>query len=69
MSTEEALRTYVVKRDLDVSGEPGGGEPGERPRFVIQRHDPSSLHDDFRRNPVSTQPESVLSGRTNQDAE
>lgn len=48
MSTEEALREYLAKRDLDVSGEPGGGEPGERPRFVIQRHDASSLHYDFR---------------------
>jgi DNA ligase D-like protein (predicted 3'-phosphoesterase) len=45
---DDALREYLAKRDLDVSGEPGGGEPGDRPRFVIQRHDASSLHFDFR---------------------
>jgi DNA ligase D-like protein (predicted 3'-phosphoesterase) len=48
MSTEEALRGYLARRDLDVSGEPGGGAPGDRPRFVIQRHEASSLHYDFR---------------------
>ena len=49
MSSEDALREYLDKRDLDISGEPGGGgEPGGRPRFVIQRHDASSLHFDFR---------------------
>jgi DNA ligase D-like protein (predicted 3'-phosphoesterase) len=46
--TDDALQEYLAKRDLDVSGEPGGGEPGERPRFVIQRHDASSLHFDLR---------------------
>jgi DNA ligase D-like protein (predicted 3'-phosphoesterase) len=46
--SDDALRAYLAKRNLDVSGEPGGGEPGGRPRFVIQRHDASSLHFDFR---------------------
>jgi len=46
--TDDPLRAYLAKRDLDVSGEPGGGEPADRPRFVIQRHDASSLHFDFR---------------------
>jgi DNA ligase D-like protein (predicted 3'-phosphoesterase) len=48
VSTEDDLREYLDKRDLDVSGEPAGGEPGDRPLFVIQRHDASSLHFDFR---------------------
>ncbi len=46
--SDDALREYLAKRDLDVSGEPGGGEPGDRPRFVIQRHDASNLHYDLR---------------------
>lgn len=48
MTTEDALREYLDKRNLDVSGEPGGGDPAERPRFVIQRHDASTLHYDVR---------------------
>jgi DNA ligase D-like protein (predicted 3'-phosphoesterase) len=48
MSTEDALQEYLAKRNLDVSGEPGGGKPAQRPRFVIQRHDASTLHYDFR---------------------
>lgn len=46
--SDDALAEYLARRDLDVSGEPGGGEPGDRPRFVIQRHDASSLHFDVR---------------------
>ena len=46
--SEQDLQQYLAKRHLDVSDEPGGGEPGRRPRFVIQRHDASSLHFDFR---------------------
>jgi DNA ligase D-like protein (predicted 3'-phosphoesterase) len=45
---QDALREYVAKRNLDVSGEPGGGVPQARPRFVVQRHDASRLHFDFR---------------------
>ncbi|MFI0470357.1 DNA polymerase ligase N-terminal domain-containing protein [Saccharopolyspora sp. 5N102] len=45
---ENDLVTYRRKRDLARSGEPAGGEPGERPRFVVQKHDASSLHYDFR---------------------
>jgi DNA ligase D-like protein (predicted 3'-phosphoesterase) len=48
MSSEDALQEYLARRDLDVSGEPGGGAPHARPRFVIQRHDASRLHFDFR---------------------
>lgn len=45
---EQELSTYRQKRDLERSGEPAGGRPGDRPRFVVQRHDASSLHFDFR---------------------
>ncbi|MER7012446.1 DNA polymerase ligase N-terminal domain-containing protein [Saccharopolyspora sp. NPDC000359] len=45
---ENELSTYRRKRDLERSGEPRGGAPGDRPRFVVQRHDASSLHHDFR---------------------
>lgn len=49
MSDDEALREYLDKRDLDVTPEPaGGGASGDQPRFVIQKHDASSLHYDFR---------------------
>ncbi|NRG18265.1 DNA ligase [Rhizobiales bacterium] len=46
MSTSE----YRQKRDLSRSGEPrGSSEPsGEKPVFVIQKHDASTLHYDFR---------------------
>ncbi|WP_190812568.1 DNA polymerase ligase N-terminal domain-containing protein [Saccharopolyspora pogona] len=42
------LSTYHRKRDLERSGEPSGGEPGDEPRFVAQKHDASSPHYDFR---------------------
>src|SRR4051812_13603532 len=48
------LNRYNAKRNLKVSGEPGGSAD-ERPlkpaairRFVIQRHDATRLHYDFR---------------------
>ena len=47
MANEE-LADYQRKRDLERSGEPAGGEPADRPRFVVQKHDASSLHYDFR---------------------
>lgn len=45
-----SLKTYRSKRDLDRSGEPGGGSesPDGAPLFVIQKHDAQSLHYDFR---------------------
>ncbi|MBB5157770.1 DNA polymerase ligase N-terminal domain-containing protein [Saccharopolyspora phatthalungensis] len=46
--SKDKLATYRRKRDLDRSGEPVGGEPAEQPRFVVQKHDASSLHYDFR---------------------
>ena len=44
------LDEYRDKRDFDASPEPPGGErdPGDRPLFVVQEHDASSLHWDFR---------------------
>jgi DNA ligase D-like protein (predicted 3'-phosphoesterase) len=44
------LREYRRKRDLGASGEPGGGKRRgrRRPRFVVQEHQASSLHYDFR---------------------
>lgn len=41
------LDEYRDKRDLGRSGEPGGGS-GASCRFVVQRHDASSLHFDVR---------------------
>ena len=43
--------TYNEKRDLEKSPEPsdsGSAGSGDRPVFVIQKHDASSLHYDFR---------------------
>ncbi len=61
MADDDTLRTYLDRRDFTVTPEPSGspavrpkssdildGEPGPEPRFVIQRHDASSLHYDFR---------------------
>lgn len=45
-----SLRPYREKRDFGATPEPrGGGRRRDRgPRFVIQKHDASSLHYDFR---------------------
>ncbi len=44
-----SLSKYKTKRDFNVSPEPTGGEPdGNKLRFVIQKHDASHLHYDFR---------------------
>lgn len=48
MPEDDALREYLDKRDLDSTPEPAGGETDDGPRFVIQKHDASSLHYDFR---------------------
>ncbi len=48
MAGEDLLRTYRDKRDFNLTPEPVGGEAGDEPRFVIQKHDASSLHYDFR---------------------
>ena len=48
---DDSLKTYRSKRDFRQTGEPQGGSAGEKiagPRFVIQKHDSSTLHYDFR---------------------
>ncbi|MFE5084933.1 DNA polymerase ligase N-terminal domain-containing protein [Streptomyces mirabilis] len=50
MAGKDPLRTYRGKRDFDRTkeprGRPGGGDKG--PRFVVQIHDASTMHFDFR---------------------
>ncbi|CAN5866783.1 DNA polymerase ligase N-terminal domain-containing protein [soil metagenome] len=46
--SDDALQRYLASRDLHVSDGPGHGRPAARPRFVIQRHDASTLHFDLR---------------------
>ena len=50
MPRKEPLRTYREKRDFRRTSEPEGSSTrgGERPIFVIQKHDASRLHYDFR---------------------
>ncbi len=50
MTGREDLSDYRAKRDTASSGEPSGRDRvrGARARFVVQRHDASSLHFDFR---------------------
>jgi DNA ligase D-like protein (predicted 3'-phosphoesterase) len=50
MSSKDVLRKYQEKRDFRRTPEPSGGagEPSERPTLVIQKHDATSLHYDFR---------------------
>lgn len=51
MSTKDSLKTYRKKRDFKVTPEPSG-KPARRrskqPVFVIQKHDATRLHYDFR---------------------
>jgi DNA ligase D-like protein (predicted 3'-phosphoesterase) len=50
--TDDKLKKYRAKRDFDRTAEPAGEPPAEsdtgRPIFVIQKHDASRLHYDFR---------------------
>ncbi|MGA9538382.1 MAG: DNA polymerase ligase N-terminal domain-containing protein [Desulfobacterales bacterium] len=50
MPSSEALSKYRQKRNFQRTPEPEGGESGssEKPHFVIQKHDASSLHYDLR---------------------
>src|SRR5690349_10017542 len=42
------LREYRRKRDFTKTAEPVGGKRGKRLSYVIQKHDASHLHYDFR---------------------
>ena len=50
MPSKKPLQPYYAKRDFRRSPEPKGARSprGKRPRFVIHKHDASSLHYDFR---------------------
>lgn len=51
MSAARPLEEYLAKRDFSMTSEPSGDEswkPQEGPPFVIQKHDASNLHYDFR---------------------
>lgn len=49
MTRKDKLERYRGKRDFGKTGEPrGGGSRQGAPRFVIQKHDASSLHYDLR---------------------
>lgn len=47
---EDRLKRYRGKRHFDTTGEPRGAEaaPGDEPSFVIQIHEASTTHFDFR---------------------
>ncbi|MDT0646692.1 DNA polymerase ligase N-terminal domain-containing protein [Zunongwangia sp. F260] len=52
MAEKGLLEKYHEKRDFDISSEPFGSESSEegekKPIFVIQKHDATNLHYDFR---------------------
>lgn len=50
MAGRDSLKKYRRKRDFSKTGEPEGGigDSKGKPVFVIQKHDASSLHYDFR---------------------
>src|SRR5947208_9442237 len=50
MAHKDALGRYRSKRDFTRTPEPRalGGRRGKAPRFVIQKHDATALHYDFR---------------------
>jgi hypothetical protein len=59
MAEDDKLKEYKGKRNFSKTPEPKerSKKSFKRPIFVIQQHD-------ARRNPVSTEPESLLSSKT-----
>ncbi|MDT8408118.1 MAG: DNA polymerase ligase N-terminal domain-containing protein [Wenzhouxiangellaceae bacterium] len=48
MSTSEYQKKRDFRRTTEPRGDSGGKKSGDKPIFVIQKHDASSLHYDFR---------------------
>lgn len=49
MAKKDSLTKYRAKRNLEKTPEPKGGKPkSKKPIFVIQKHDASHMHFDFR---------------------
>lgn len=50
MNEKRSLEEYKKRRRFKRTPEPSGGrrKPGQKPKFVIQKHDASNLHYDFR---------------------
>ncbi|WP_309096654.1 DNA polymerase ligase N-terminal domain-containing protein [Streptomyces sp.] len=50
MADRDRLREYRGERDFERTGEPrgSGASRADRPRFVVQIHDASTMHFDFR---------------------
>ena len=49
MAEEDSLKKYREKRDFEKTPEPFTSEKvSDKPRFVVQKHDASKLHYDFR---------------------
>lgn len=46
--SDDGLEEYHAKRDFETTPEPSGDTRGDGSRFVIQKHDASTLHYDFR---------------------
>jgi len=46
--SEDKLKNYRMKREFVAGGEPFGGKSDADNKFVVQRHDASRLHFDFR---------------------
>jgi len=50
LAEQDKLKKYKEKRDFRKTGEPAGGrkKSSEKPIFIIQKHDASHLHYNFR---------------------
>jgi DNA ligase D-like protein (predicted 3'-phosphoesterase) len=49
MAKKDLLKVYKQKRDFNITSEPSGGRSkGKKKIFVIQKHDATAMHYDFR---------------------